>query len=272
MKKIKLALSGSGTKFPVFAGAVKRLEEEGCQVVRVIGTSGGSIIAAAIASGLTADQIIKLCQDIMPKLNDMVSLSLFTFLAKWGFDNGEKIQKELAKHLVKTFKETKIPLFVTATNFDTEQTEIFHTTHNPNMEVAKAVRASMSIPIMFTPVEHMGSLYVDGGVKYNFPIDYFKDEGDVVGLYFTDDIKTTRQPRPSGIKAIAEFISRIISMLIIAKTVDDIGDSPNANIIPLTSTANGLDFSFKPEEVNKMIREGYYATDAWIKANPGKLK
>ena len=271
-KKIKLAFSGSGPRFPVFAGAFKRLEEEGIEVTKVIGTSGGSIIAASIASGMKADQIIKLCQEIMPKLGSMVAFNPFNLLSNWGLDNGNKIQAELSKHFVKTFKETKIPLFVTATNFDTQDSEIFHTTHNPNMEVAKAVRMSMSMPVVFTPVEHKGSLYVDGGVKYNFPIDYFINEPDVFGFYFNDSLGGTRRPRPKGLFSSVAFISRIIDMMIGAKTEDDLSDGSRVNAITVSTDIEGLDFNLSKEDVNKMIRQGYEACDKWLKKNPGKLK
>jgi predicted acylesterase/phospholipase RssA len=273
--KVKLVFSGSGTKIPLFSGALKRLEEEAhkrgeaFEIEAVIGTSGGSIIAAALASGMKPRQIIDLCKTVMPKLNDLVSFSFLRIFSSFGFVKGEKIQAELAKHFVPTLGQAKIPLFITTTNFDTEQAEIFSSVANPRLETARAVRASISIPVYFEPVIINGDMYIDGGVKRNFAIDFFKDQSNVVGLYFVD--KQGRHKRPSGLKALPNFISRIINMLINAKTEDDIEDASLACKIPLRTNVNGLDFSFTAQEIEAMIKEGYDCTDKWIRANPGKL-
>lgn len=268
--KIKLVLSGSGTRFPVFAGALKRLEQEGCIVDQVIGTSGGSIIASGIASGMSASEIIRLCRKIMPTLSDKVDFNILRPVTSWGFVGGSELKKELGKHFVKTLGEAKLPLFITATNFDTECLEVFSNTTHPSLETASALRASISIPVFFVPEIIGGDMYVDGGVKANFAIDHFGDSPDVVGLYFMNT--PGRRPRPKGWKALATFISRIINMLINAKTEDDIEDASHTIQIPLQSTVNGLDFSFTTKQVDQMIKEGYEAVDKWIKANPGRFK
>jgi NTE family protein len=263
--KVKLVLSGSGTKFPIFAGALKRLEEAGYIIEEIIGTSGGAIIAAALASGMSADKIINLCKEIMPRLHKLVDFNVFRPLTDWGFVGGKKIKEELGKHFVNILGEVKIPLHITVTNFDTGMLEIFSSKTHPKLETNRAVRASASIPVFFVPEIINGDMYIDGGVKANFAIDYFKDTSNIIGLYFVE--KPGRKPRPKGILAFVNFIGRIIDMLINAKTQDDIEDAPNAIRIPLTSEVNGLDFSFKPEEVEAMIKEGYNGVDRWIKTN-----
>lgn len=263
MKNIKLVLSGSGTKFPVFAGAIKRLEEEGYKITEVIGTSGGSIIAAALASGMDSTEIIKLCKEIMPRLNKLVDFSMLRPLTSFGFVGGRKITEELSKHFMKTLKEAKIPVHIVVTNFDTEEKEVFTSTSHPEMPTHLACRASISIPLYFVPEIIEGNMYIDGGVTANFAIDYFGNDPNVVGLYFSD--KKGRKPRPTGIKALVEFISRIINILINAKTKDDIEDAKNTSFIGLKSKVNGLDFSFTQKEVEMMIDEGYDSVDKWIK-------
>lgn len=270
MKKIKLVLSGSGTRFPIYAGAIRRLEEEGVEIEAVVGTSGGSIIAAAIGSGYSGKQIIKLCKDIVPKLQKLVDFSMISFFQEWGFIPGNKIQKELEKVFVPTFKDIKVPVFITATNFNTEKLVIFSKATHPGFQLARAVRCSMAIPLVFTPHLFEGDYHYDGGVKYNFPIDFFVDQENVLGLYFIDDVDKPRKPHPKGLFAVIEVVSRVISMLIAAKTEDDIQDS-KALKVPLRTSVDGLDFSFTPEEVEKIIQEGYSQMDKWIKANPGRL-
>lgn len=266
MKKINLVFSGSGTKFPLFAGAYKRLEEAGFTIGAVAGTSGGSIIAAAIASGYTGDQLITLCREIVPRLSGMVDYSLMNFLTNLGFIKDGPIHSELQKHFVDKFKDTKLPLYVVTVNFDLEKEEIFATASDPEVNVWRAVAGSMAIPAVFPPVSINGDWHIDGGIMRNFAIDLFGDTEQTIGFYFKDD-GGKRKPRPKGWKKVAIFLARVIDLLIGAKTKDDIEDAPHARAIPLKTKVGGLDFSFTPEEVDAMIKEGYDQADAWLKKN-----
>lgn len=265
MKKIKLVISGSGTKLPVFAGAIKRLEQEGYEIEEVVGTSGGSIIAAAVASGFKAQQIVDLCKNIMPQLAKMMNYSLINFLSNFGFVKGDKIRAEFEKYFIKTLGEAKIPLHVVTTNFDLDEEEVFSTANTPKIETAIACGASMAIPAIFEPVAINGDLHVDGGVYANFAIDYFGNNSNVVGLYFS---KTKgRLPRPTGWKKVAEFLGRVIDMFINAKTEKDIKDAPLTNKIPLKTSVNGLSFDLTEEQIDQMVNEGFTQTDLWLKTH-----
>ena len=65
-RNIKLVLSGSGTLYPVFVGAIKRLIKKGHQVQAICGTSGGAIVAAAIAGGMPIEDLEKLVKRLLP--------------------------------------------------------------------------------------------------------------------------------------------------------------------------------------------------------------
>jgi predicted acylesterase/phospholipase RssA len=83
------------------------------------------------------------------------------------------------------FKDLKIPLAVIACNYDTKQVVVYSSRTDPNMQVAEAVRRSMSIPLIFQPRKvnpqntGRGPEYiVDGGVASNFPIWLYTPAGD----------------------------------------------------------------------------------------------
>lgn len=270
MNKINLVFSGSGTKFPVFAGAFKRYEEHmkqhNLQLGAVCGTSGGSIVAAAIGSGMNADQLIRLCKEIVPRLSGMVDYSLMNFVTNLGFIKDGPIHAELEKHFAMKFKEAKLPVYVVTVNFDMEEEEIFSPACSPDTHIWRAVAGSMAIPAVFPPVPINGDWHIDGGVMHNFAIDMFGNTESTVGFYFNDR-GGRRKPRPKGWKKVAVYLSRVIDLLIRAKTEDDVKDAPSARAVPLTTMVGGLDFDFSPQEVDAMIKEGYDQVDAWLKKN-----
>lgn len=74
------------------------------------------------------------------------------------------------------FSDLKIPLAVIASNIDTGEMQVYDSNHNGNMEVAEAVRRSMSIPFTFQP-RGGRKQFVDGGIFSNFPLWLFSDGG-----------------------------------------------------------------------------------------------
>ncbi len=261
MKKVKLVLSGSGVKFPVFVGALKRLEEAGFSFSEAVGTSGGSVIAAALASGLTIKQMEELCIKLMPEIGGLLDPSLYSLLTEYGFIQGKKFQSVLDKYFVDTMGKAHIPVHIVATNFDTESKVVFSNKSHPSLGMSRAVRASMSIPVVFAPTLIEGDWYLDGGVFANFAIDFFGDDPDVIGLQFGSPGKK-RQPRPSGLKGAFVYIARTINMLINAQVQETKNED---KIIYLQTKTDGLDFFLDAKQVTAMIQEGYLAADKWLK-------
>ena len=73
------------------------------------------------------------------------------------------------------FEDLEIPLAVIGANIETGQMEVYSSGRTPTMEVAKAVRRSMSLPLIFQP---LGATVVDGGLCSNFPAWLFTPAGD----------------------------------------------------------------------------------------------
>lgn len=275
MRKIKLVLSGSGTRFPVFIGAIKRLLEEGYEIEEVCGTSGGAIISAGFALGMSVDELTKLCLDILPRLNELVSFSFSDLLNKQGVISGDKIEKEFLSHTGKAnFESTKIPLKVITVNVDQDTVKepytIFGTKETPKSDIAKAVRASMSLPIIFTPVLYNNDRYIDGGVTASMPLDvYGEDAHDVIGLKIlpiknegANNLKIPFLFKP--FKDLILFTVKILEIVKDAFLQEYIDDAKGAKIIDLKTRHSGLNFSLTKEDILDMIEEGYNSTDANI--------
>jgi NTE family protein len=169
--RVGVALCGGVAYGVAQIGVLKALEEAGIHVDCIAGTSAGAIIAAAYASGIPLSRIEEI--GIQTGWGQ-----LFSFRpSRKGLVSSGPIEEYIHKNLkVATFEELKKPLAVVTTDLCSGEEVVF--THGP---LDKAVRASCSIPGVYTPVELEGHQLADGGMAENVPVKALKNLGaDVV--------------------------------------------------------------------------------------------
>ncbi len=170
--KIGLALCGGVVYGLSQIGVLKALEKAGIQIDCLAGTSSGSIIAAAYASGLPVSRIEEIATHTTWK-------ELFSIRPPFrqGLVSSGPIEEYIRKYFkVATFEELKKPLAVVATDICSGEEVIF-----TRGALDKAVRASCSIPGIYSPVEMEGRQLVDGGMAENVPVHALRSLGaDVV--------------------------------------------------------------------------------------------
>ncbi len=156
---IGIALGGGFARGMAHIGVLKVLEEEGIPVRVIAGTSVGALIGAVYCSGCSIEELEKVACSVR-----------FTTFARWtvsryGFASNDRMVSFLTRTLkVKTFEELRIPLGVTATDFNSGEGVVFH-----SGSIIDPVRASCAYPGMFLPVEIRGRYLVDGMLSYPVP-------------------------------------------------------------------------------------------------------
>jgi NTE family protein len=164
---IGLALGGGFARGIAHVGVLKVLEEEGIPIRMVAGTSVGALIGAAYCSGLTIEELEKVAYSCR-----------FTTFARWtvsrfGFASNDRMVAFLARTLkVKTFEELRIPLGVTATDFNSGEGVVFH-----SGSIVDPVRASCAYPGMFLPVNIRDRWLVDGMLSHPVPTRPLREMG-----------------------------------------------------------------------------------------------
>lgn len=154
--KVGLILGGGAARGYAHLGVLKKLEEKNIPIDFIIGTSIGALIGAIYASGNDLEKIIKDVRDInFLKLIKILDLNI----PQRGFIKGDKIEKFLSSYMKKDFDELKIPLYAIATDIKQGREIIFS-----KGSVIKAVRASISILVVFEPVEFQNTKLVDGSI------------------------------------------------------------------------------------------------------------
>ena len=209
--KVALVLSGGGAKGYAHLGVLRVLEKENIKIDYIAGTSIGALVGTLYSIGYSIDEIEKVLDNLnienfLESGSDLTGLDLdkketlkkYSFYV--NFDNElnyslPKVLREteelylVVKNLLKNYENTKnfnnfpIPLRVVATNLNTGETKSFS-----EGDIAKVLTASMAIPTIFEPVEVNGTLYVDGLVSRNLPVEEAYDMG--ADLVIASDVGT----------------------------------------------------------------------------------
>ncbi len=162
--RVGLVLGGGGAKGAATISILKEIEASGIPVDYIAGTSIGALIGGLYASGYTAAEIEKIYMDV----------------DWWTIGQGDKVYKLLERLLkdkgVKRFRDTRIPFRCVATDMDDNMREIV-LGEDPDDELATAMRASMSVPIVYKPVKWHGRRLTDGGMVNNLPVDVAREMG-----------------------------------------------------------------------------------------------
>jgi len=158
-----LVLSGGGALGAAHLGALQALSEKQISYERIIGVSAGALAGALIASGHSPQAAWSLV-----KSTKLLSL-FYDFSKGFGLLGGKKIHALLDKIFEgRQFTDLKTPLVVGVTDFSNGK---FLSISSGS--VADALRASISVPVLFQPFFHpeLKRWLVDGGITNNFPVD-----------------------------------------------------------------------------------------------------
>lgn len=202
---IGLVLSGGGARGLAHVGALEVLEELRVPVDLITGTSMGAIVGGLYASGLSPDSIRALIEDLRWEqiLTDSppraslafsrradalrypaeleIGLSRGGLRLPSGLISGQDLGLLLRRHTlpvagVEDFSRLPIPFAAVATDIATGERVVLD-----SGDLVDAMRASMAIPVVFSPVERDGRLLVDGGLVDNLPVELARSMGaDIV--------------------------------------------------------------------------------------------
>ena len=229
MKKIGLTLGGGGAKGFAHIPILEVLDELDLRPACITGTSIGSIIGALYASGLSANEIKEICMvqqsagfretlknRDLGKMLEMIDPD-FSFKSK-GLLKGEKFLEFLYDSLkVKTFEELPVPFKCVATDFWRYESIVFD-----SGPLSDAVRASMAIPYVFSPVVHEGRVLVDGGLTNNVPMDLLAPECEIrIAINIRGERSNPKDKIPNALEAIFHTYEVMQEATTNAKLVSD---------------------------------------------------
>jgi len=193
-----LVLGSGGLRGAAHVGFLKVLHENKIKPNLIAGTSAGALVASFYSAGLTPFQIEKYILSVTETLHMGLAVEKLTPVRKissfrkaslpMGILSGKTAEQILNKLLGNIyFDQLELPTSVVATDLITGETVVMsdreyrpgvsNTRYLRGIKVAEAVRASISIPGIFTPKIIRGSILVDGGVTNSIPVDVAVDMG-----------------------------------------------------------------------------------------------
>lgn len=205
--KLGLALSGGGSLGMAHVGVLKVMEEAGLRPDYISGVSMGSIVGAMYSIGYSADSLSKLFRTTdwnfiltnnLPENkiifsekkyfnNSIMSLPVSSRKVRLpsGLINGQQIEKTLSYFAwpaadIDDFSELPIPFLCLGTDLISTRKVILRTGYLPD-----AIRASMAVPSIFTPLKIDTAILVDGGFVRNIAVSELKEMGAdiIIGSY-----------------------------------------------------------------------------------------
>ena len=173
-KRVALVLGSGGARGLAHIGAIEALEERGYTITSIAGCSMGAIIVGMYAAGQLKEAKEWFLQVDKQLILRMIDINL---LSSNSLVKGERIIKELEKIVPdRPIEELNIPCSLVASDMMNTEEVVFR-----NGSLFEAVRASISIPLFFRPVQIGNRLLIDGGILNPLPLHIAeRTEGDIL--------------------------------------------------------------------------------------------
>lgn len=169
-QKISLVLSGGGARGLAHIGVIDELQDQGYEISSIAGTSMGALVGGVYAAG-KLDEF----KEWMLGLDKLKVLRLvdFTF-SKQGLIKGDRVLNSMKKFVEDVnIEDLKLPYAAVAVDLLNREEVVF-----TKGSMYDAIRASISIPSVMTPVKMNKTLLVDGGVLNNIPVNHVERTTD----------------------------------------------------------------------------------------------
>ena len=257
MKKVGLALGGGGAKGLAHIPLLEAFDELGVRPHCVTGTSVGAVLGALYASGVSGVAIRKEMGRLSITGSDSIAKLIFNReISKWidfidpefgrrGLFRGERFLEFLAGIIpAERFEDLVIPLKIVTTDFWRRQQVVID-----SGPLLPAIRASMSMPFLLTPVAYEGRVLVDGGAVNPVPFDLLEPDCDVtVAIDVMGDKTKPDDDMPSMFEAVFQTL-QIMQRTIIEQKL--MREEPDLLVKVALKDIRALDFY----KINQILRQ-----------------
>ena len=278
-----LIFKGGGSRAIVYAGAIKKLEQENMlhEVKYLAGSSSGAQTAALICCGYSSNELENALR-CAPWESILDSgffniQGIFNLISKYGFYDSKNLQDYIESLIyIKTgkkeitFKElydiSNIHLKVGVCSLTDKKFKYIDYQSYPNMPISVGLTASSSIPFIFTTTKWEEELFVDGGLIGNLPITAFPENNCLAFNLLDMSDKQILNENPKNILDFGKVIFKILYLYAQEMIRLKNKNLDNIEFIEIfTNKVNLLDVNIKNETIVKLINYGYNAVETFLR-------
>lgn len=256
-----LVLGGGGVKGLAHVGVWRRMEEAGVSVAGIVGCSIGAVVGACIAAGMDPAEMSRVALGL--RRSDIIRLNR---RAAWisGIKAVSVFRGDALRDYVegivpaREWSDLRLPLLVNAVDLDTGRTVWFGPGARTDVSLVDALYASAALPVLYPPLEHDGSFYVDGGLDQVVPVDRAVAAG-ASGVVAVDVVGTGRWTGADVVReGMVAIHQRAMGIMIRnrRRTLESLwGATPTIHVEPNLEGYGTFDFGAVPY----FLEEGYRA-------------
>ena len=274
-KTVGLALSGGGARGFAHIGVLKAFEEAGFEPDLIVGSSMGSVIGGLYAAGYSTRELESIARsadwselfldrpqrrNLFLGQKETVSRHIFSMRFRgWvpevpmALSKGQQLSELLFDYVYHapysawpSFNDLKIPFRAVATDITYGEPVIFS-----SGDLAEAMRASISLPLVFSPYQMDGRQLVDGGVIENIPVEITRQQG--ADIIIAIDLSTGITPE-EPVNLPWELTDRVTTIMQ-KQRVEASREMADVVITPDIGSHSSTDFA----NIDSLIQAGYVA-------------
>lgn len=288
-----LCIEGGGTKLPGLVGAYRVIKDKGFTPCNVAGTSAGAIVGSLIAAGYTPEELREIVYEI--EFSHFLDgskwpwMKAYNFFRHWGYYKGDEFESFIRALLenkgVFTFGDLvtdreqdkndlryRWKLNVIASDVTNRKMIVLpndaenYGIKPDRLDVAKAIRMSMSIPFYFYPVKWRGNYLVDGGMLSNFPVWIFDSDGPPEHPTFGLLLREQDYGKPQEYTGFRSYMTGLIQTMLQAHDRRNIrpADFEHRTIAIPTGKIGTTDFDLTKTDKQCLYRNGRNAANAFF--------
>lgn len=261
--KLALVIGSGSVKCAAALGLWKVLQREHVELDMVVGCSGGSFYATGIALGEEVEDFEEMTihfwtADLMSGYSSNLRAVMSgetRFDERSGLVDDSLVQERVKKaYGERQFSDTQIPLYLVATDFRTGEKVVLS-----EGSLRDAIRASISIPMIFSPWEIDGRLLTDGAVSDPLPVDVAIKEGGEIILSMGFELPYRERMR--SFNAVQTHLNAVYMNHILRSTYAFYNLAHHAEIISIWPDFDRRISSFDTNQIPYIIEEGAKAAE-----------
>jgi len=282
----RLILSGGGIKVISIVGAIKTLQGKGhlSKVREACGVSAGAWMSFMIACACPIEVIERMILDLdFGKMRNFSPDSLIGFPETFGLDDGShmcKMLESIFRIVLKinpeiTFadmEKEKIanPKWLTfrcwATDLNTHSIREFSNKKTPNVKIIDALRASMALPLYFTPTidPETGHILSDGGIQGNLPLHHLSDDECEESLAIGFSNEKLAPPGGTEPQDLFSFLGAIFACLLHSRNESALERWKHKILRIPVAEYPSWNFEASREDKNMLLDKGITSAKRWL--------